>query len=462
MKNPTMTTGKNRSWVAFVVVQSIILAFGVAYAASRVSELRAQRALPALRPEPLTVRPTYDYPWVVSDDQLRQILARLRPKFHGQESKINNIDHALRFWGIESTFADPQFISGSEMRRLLLENQRFAEVFGPETPPLLMDIAGGGVKVRVKEGQRSSSHYDHTIAGLAEVGTPLDFPVVTSTQHTTYRALVEQSLRDFSLNQWEYEWSALNYALFLPGAPGAVSSETDPLHWISHEGQRIDFDFLADRIMRQEVPLGVCAGNHRMHALVMMLRIDDDQHIFTADGRKRVIEYLQGITQILIKNQHPDGYWTMNWPAGVGVEPKSEASDLDPLAGHILATGHPLEWWSLAPAEVHPPRHVLAAAGQWLSNAILNLTDEQIEEYYTFLTHAGRALSLWRGRFPNEVVLGEAVTPPAAAEVANQAPVAVEPPAAGSTEPVASPVEPAATGVPAAEPDAAPADTSNP
>jgi len=449
MKNQTATTGTSRTWVAFVVAQLIILAAGVGWAASRVNELRAERALPALRPEPLTVRPTYDYPTVVSDEQLRQVLTRLRPKFHGKEAKINNIDHALRFWGVEATFDDPSYISGSDMRQLLLDNDRFVEVFGPETPPVLMDVDGGGVKIRVKEGQRSSSHYDHTIAGLAEVGTPLDFPVHTPTQDTTFRALVEQSLRDFSLNQWEYEWSALNYVLLLPGAPGSESSEADPLHWISKEGQRIDFDLLSDRIMRQEVPLGVCAANHRMHALVMMLRVDDEQKIFSPEGRQRVIEYLQGITQILVKNQHPDGYWTMDWPAGVGVEPESTGTDLAPMAGHILATGHPLEWWALAPTEVHPPRHVLASAGQWLSKSILNLTDEQIEEYYTFLTHAGRALTLWRGRFPSEVELGE--VPAAAPAAAN-----VDEPGAEQAEEGEAAPEPSASEADASDPDTAP------
>lgn len=421
MNSSANSPGANRSWVAFVVAQVILLAAGAAWAASRISVMRAERALPPLRSEPLTVRPTYNNDLVVSDDQLRQVLTRLVPKFHGKESKVNNIDHALRFWGLNANFSNPACISGEEMRRLLLDNNRFAEVFGPETAPLLMDQPGGGVKVRVKEGQQTSSHYDHTIAGLAEVGTPLDFPVLTPTQETTFRALIEQSLRDFSLNQWEYEWSALAYTLFLPGAPGSQSSAENPLHWTSQEGQRIDFDLLSERIMRQDVPQGVCAGNHRMHALVMMLRIDDDHKILSVDGRKRIIEYLQGITQVLVKNQHPDGYWTMDWPAGVGVEPKSVAGELAPMAGHILATGHPLEWWSLAPEEVHPPRHVLAAAGQWLSNAIINLTDQQVEEYYTFLTHAGRALSLWRGRFPTEVELSDVLIPANNVETAKPA-----------------------------------------
>lgn len=458
MKSETTPAKGSRTWVTFVVVQLVVLAAGAVWAASRVRDMYAERALPALRSEPLTVRPQYDYDIVISDDQLRQVLTKLRPKFRGKETQINHIDHALRFWGIEATFADPQYISGSEMRRLLLDHRRFSEVFGAETAPLLMDIDGGGVKVRFKEGQQTASHYDHTIAGLAEVGTPLDFPVITPTRETTYRALVEQSLRDFSLNQWEYEWSALNYILLLPDAPGSSSSEAEPLHWISGEGQRLDFDFLSERIMRQDVPHGVCAANHRMHALVMMLRVDDDHKILTREGRQRIIEYLQGITQILVQNQHPDGHWTMNWPAGVGVEPEVEASGVTPLGGHILATGHPLEWWSLAPTEVHPPRHVLAAAGQWLVNTILNLTDEQIQENYTVLSHAGRALSLWRGRFPSEVDLGEAGLPPAAqkkagkpaAEEAETAPPASDAPDAN--RPADSPAEttPGATTEPAA------------
>ena len=35
---------------------------------------------------------------------------------------------------------------------------------------------------------------------------------------------------------------------------------------------------------------------------------------------------------------------------------------------------------------------------------VLNMEEEQITEGYAFLTHAGRALALWRGRFPAEFI----------------------------------------------------------
>ena len=39
----------------------------------------------------------------------------------------------------------------------------------------------------------------------------------------------------------------------------------------------------------------------------------------------------------------------------------------------------------------------MAAAGQWLVRTIDELSEEDVVEYYTFLTHAGRSLALWRG-----------------------------------------------------------------
>ena len=207
------------------------------------------------------------------------------------------------------------------------------------------------------------------------------------------RAILTQSMRDFSLNQTEYEWSALTYALYLPPHD----------HFYSTEGQKISFDLLAERIMRQRLSQGVCRGNHRLHALVMLLRVDDQHRILSDDSRERIIAYLQDVTRRFVKNQQADGFWNSEWP---GDERDGDAapsnSTLSLMAQRILVTGHVMEWWALAPAEILPPDDVLVKAGQWLCHSIGDLSASQVKANYTFLSHAGRALALWRNRSPAE------------------------------------------------------------
>lgn len=376
----------------WLLVQAIIVSSGACWAAYGVHEMDLKRALPAMRNEPRSVPPLYNYPQVVSDEQLHLVLNRLRPKLRDPKPKINYVDHSLRCWGVEATFDDQQFLSGQELRNLLLDYRTFASAWGPKTAWLWTDT-GTGLRAKVQEGPHTTSHVDHTLAVLAEVGTQLDYPVATRAGRTEVRAILEQSLRDFSLNQVEYEWSALAYALYL--------EPTDC--WYTSEGQQISFDRLAERIMRQPLPQGVCYGNHRMHALVMMLRVNDQANILSFATSQRIVKYLQDVTAQFVINQHADGYWNRNWAGsmvdedGVGDPPSGT------LTGRILATGHVLEWWSLAPEEIHPPREVLVRAGQWLCRTIEEMSTAEIESNYTFLTHAGRALSLWRHHLPAEI-----------------------------------------------------------
>jgi hypothetical protein len=381
-------------WRIFLFMQMIIVPGTLVWGAYHGGLLEPQHVLPTARNEPLRVVPRYDVPEVVSDEQLSRVLHKLRPAFRGTDIKINHVDHALRFWGLLAMFEDPACLSGEEMRQLLLDHEEFVKVYGPKRPPLLMDTQQG-VRVRVQEGRASSSHYDHTLATLAEIGTPLDSPLRSPLRKTNVATLLDQTLRDFSLNQAEYEWSALAFALYL-----------QPLdEWQTTEGQWVSFDRLADRLMRQELPLGVCAGNHRLHALVTFLRIDEETPLLSPEKRAEVIDFLKGVTALLVRNQHPEGYWTRDWPSLGAPSSDSAQADGSTLQGRILATGHPLEWWALAPEEVLPPRHVLVSAGQWLVRAIDDLSDRQVQDYYTFLSHAGHALSIWRGREPYEVEL---------------------------------------------------------
>jgi hypothetical protein len=375
---------------AFVAFHLLLLASGVTWAALRVQEHRAERLPPQPRNEPLRVLPLYNEPALVSDSELIQVLHKLRPRLRGRNPKMNHVDHALRFWGIEARFADPECLSGVEMRELLLDHRQFAAAWKPGTQPFLTQTEFG-VRPRLQEGDATASHVDHTLATLAEVGTPLDYPVLTSVGETRVRALLMDSLRAFGLNQTEYEWSAVVFSLYLPQARP----------WLSREGQWIDYDRIAERIMRQEPTQGVCFGNHRLQALVTLLQVDEQQRILGASARQQILDYLRQMTALLVRNQDASGFWDGNWD---GSSLSDSARLQTPLARRILATGHALEWWALAPASVQPPLSVRVQAAQWLCRTIENMSDREIEANYTFLSHAGRALALWRGKFPAEVL----------------------------------------------------------
>lgn len=384
-------------FVALQVALAAALALGLG------ASLRRERAAgepPPLRDRPLEIRPLRDVPEVVSDTELAGFLSRLVLRDEGMNTSIGHADHVLRLWGAERRFTAPGVLSGPDLLALLVDHRRFAQVYGGAQPPLLVD-AEWGVRVRALEGPASTSHVDHLVATLAEVGTPLDHPIVTPAGATTYRAMLTQSLADFSLNQAEYEWSVLAYALTLTEDRFRTS-----------EGQLVTFDRLAERIRRERLPQGVCSANHRLAALVILLRVDREAGRILSDGARAATgEFLAAVTADLVAHQHPDGFWNWEWPHRVAAS--REPTDLsgDRLSDRIIATGHALEWWSLAPEELLPPRETAVAAARWLLDTVAAMDDDAIQANISYLSHAGRALAQWRGRFPWEVGVGGSVGP---------------------------------------------------
>lgn len=368
-------------WWLFAAAQVLFWAGLGGAALRRTQELDLAKRLPIPRTEPLRIRPQYDYDWIITDEQLQRVLEQLQPRFRGEKPRINYVDHALRFWGVSATFPDPQALSGKEMRDLLTQHSKFRAQWGAKTPSLLTGSAQD-VSVRTREGTATASHVDHTLASLAECGTPIDFPVQTPTAQASVKSLLAHSLRSFSVNQVEYEWSALIYALYIPQKK-----------WLSKEGQEVTFDLLADRLMRQRYSQGVCFGNHRLYTLAILLRVDETEGILTTEMRQRVIAHLAEATRRLLETQAPDGSWDGGWS---GEKLASSEGAPSALGQRILATGHALEWWAMAPAEVHPPREVLVRAAQWLYTSIDGMDAATVEKNYTFLSHAGRCLALWR------------------------------------------------------------------
>lgn len=383
-------SGFVHSGLLFALSQAVLLA-GIAVAAVWARPVPLV-ALPPLQSQPLNVRLPYNWPEVVTDDQLAQVLWKLRPQLRGPQPKINHVDHALRFWGSGATFNDPACLSGSEMVALLTDQRAFRAAWGEGTSPLL-EQGEFGPGFRTQKGAASASHVDHTLATLAEIGLALDSPIILQADAAPIplRDLLVAAMRDFRLNQKEYEWTTV----------AAASYATGPTHWISQDGEIVTFDLLADRLMRQEWNLGVCYGNHRLYSLALLLQFNEEVGLFQhPETRSRVLDHLSEATARLVASQSPQGYWDENWPDAS--RPAKEAEMGGPLSRRILATGHALEWWAIAPAEVLPPRETVVRGGQWLVQEIERMEPATVQENYTFLTHVGRALCLWRGQFPGQ------------------------------------------------------------
>lgn len=367
----------------FVGVQIAVLAALAAVPVVRAWSLDRRPRLPECEREPIQIAATYDMPMVVTDEQLKAVLHKLRPRLKRSQPKINYVDHALRFWGLDAKFDDAECLSGEELRKLLTDHRVFAEAWGDTTRPLLVS-RNGNLSVRTQQGNATASHVDHTLASLAEAGTPLDFDLVIPGQWLSMHALLASAVARFEINQQEYEWTTLSAALYAQ----------DGRPWYSADGERMDFDRCARRLMRQQYAQGVCYGNHRLYTLVMLLRIDEYKQLLSPEVRGEIMQHLQEATRRLVASQSADGYWDQNWP---NAQAAAKDDKLDsPLSRRVLATGHALEWWALAPQELHPPREVLIRAGQWLVIEIEKMDDASVEKNYTFLSHAGRALKLWR------------------------------------------------------------------
>jgi len=382
---------------SFWWMQSLIAIAVLGFGGWTWSSVNFRPAMPALNNMPRTVRPNYDMPLVVSDEQLKTVLYKLRPKFDGPP-KTNFVDHALRMWGVEATFSgdDDGVMSGLEMRKALLDQTEFAKNWGKHTPSLLQP-SENGIAVRTQEGRSSVSHVDHLLGSLSETGTPLEYPIVLSDRQGTVTDLARHSFASFRLNQKEYEWTALTWALYAH----------DDGDWFTHENQKVTLASMADRMMRQPLPKGVCYGQHRLYSLAIMLRVDsqmkaEGKKLLEPETRESIEAWLGDMTARLYRNQATEGYWDGNWP---NINKPVPDPTTDPLSRRILATGHTLEWWAMAPESLHPPRETIVRAGQWLSRTISGMDDRLIQKNYTFLSHAGRALALWRAKFPHEVEL---------------------------------------------------------
>ncbi|GIX04013.1 MAG: hypothetical protein KatS3mg113_1019 [Planctomycetaceae bacterium] len=334
---------------------------------------------------PYNITPLYDDVSVVSDEELAQVLQRILPRFPREKLRPNVVEHALRTWGAKIDFEDSELLSGPEMVRFLTDHASYITSWGQQIEPLLQDRQPG-VTVRWGREECASVHHDHLLACLTEAGLPLDTPVYTPKQRTRLAAILQQAIYDFHVDEAEVEWSSLAFTLWQIPQP-----------WRNDQRRELSFDLLAERLMRGDRKLGTCSGTHRVYTLIVLWRLNEQRPLLSAEMKTRVWEHLRGVQQAILASQFPEGYWPSNWPEG---EAAIRLPVNEELYRRVIATGHHLEWLALAPEELQLPRERIRRAARWLVETTTRQPGRILRDQYTFFSHVGNALCLWRRTRP--------------------------------------------------------------
>lgn len=375
----------------------VIGAFAASFALAKPTERRilmaeitgssAAETVTVPRQQALTVEPLYDDPEVVSDEELALVLAQVVPRFSEKQLKPNFVEHALRTWWLKAKFSDPSVMSGAQMQDYLVDHGKYLASWGDDIEPLLQDRPHG-VAIRWGKDTCASVHHDHWLACLTEAGMSLDEPVFTpNRRHHDANDVLQEAIRDFRLDEVETEWSSLAFAMWM--APQKT--------WRNRSGRELSFDLMVDRLVRGDKKLGVCAGLHRVYSLMALIRLDDEHHILSDSGRQTAWRYLESVRDAMTVSQFPDGHWPSNWPDGAAAVAQPIEEE---LFKKVIATGHQLEWLAIAPTELHPPREHILKAARWVIRTTLAQTPGDINQRYTFFSHVGNALALWRKTHP--------------------------------------------------------------
>jgi hypothetical protein len=151
--------------------------------------------------------------------------------------------------------------------------------------------------------------------------------------------------------------------------------------------------------MRGHLRFGVCNGTHRLYSLMVLVRLDDEFQLLSPERRDEILDHLRSVRDLIAECQFEDGHWPSNWSRGKSA--LEEPID-DPLYKQVIATGHHLEWLAIAPVELHPSRAQIQKAADWLIETTRAQSAEEIASSYTYFSHVGNALALWRKTHPGE------------------------------------------------------------
>jgi hypothetical protein len=333
----------------------------------------------ALRTHPASIVPTLHEPRICTEAELDVILERMRPKFRKRMAHVPTIEHAIRLWGNDRRFqGDAESLDGETMTRAIIDANTYRRLYCADCPPVLQFDRTSGWSFQVRTGPMSSSHSGHSLACLLEAGMGLDERVYDGRTSGTLENVVRDSLRRFRLTDAEIEWYALAFALCV-----------HQNGWKNDWGESISFDDLAIELMKRGRRSGECFGTHVLFTLAVFLQVNRNAEFLTPAVESRIRSFLRTSTARAVATQDTRGFWDSNWRSSnsvAAVQPDNATQD------RILATGHLLEFWAIAPPDAQPPREVIVRASHWLVPEVQRVLESSGFKHYSTLSHAARAL----------------------------------------------------------------------
>jgi len=298
---------RTRRVVAVTVLTTVVMLAAALVVAFRHTDSASPESF---REMPLTVAAKVEAISLLSDDDLRVLVDRVRPSW--ERPRVSALIHCLRLWGVDAEFGLPAWRGprGAGFRpaipspmagwkpgpQVLCDDEAFQAAFGPG-PSFLM-WQRDGLATRQALDDRAAAHVDDLLAAAAEARLPLSTPMLAGGGAGTLRDLLRGAIARFEIGQ-ELEFTAVALAAYLP----PVKS------WTNRRGETFTFDDVARKLLEPATPKQACYGTHVPYALAFLARIDEIEPILAAGARSDVIARLQRLSGDLESRQDGSGAW---------------------------------------------------------------------------------------------------------------------------------------------------------
>jgi len=316
---------------------------------------------------------------------IRELTEVLRPQRGDSLSTL----HALPLFGPEVTVDSEALGCNVRVVDLILDSESAGRHFGGARP---FCTTRYGARFPVVDSPISpnqgaaQAHPGQALATLASIGLPMSTAIYPEENLVTNLDAVRQDLcANFSLDG-EIYWDAVALCLLVPPAAS----------WRNKFADELTFDALAVELANRDLAASACLGIHRLIALTVLLRVDENTGVVSHDARNSVRQALRQAVDLVTANQSPDGHWNSKWPLDSGGSELGGSGRPADDVWDLVATAHHLEWLVLLPRDLAPPLTVFRNAAAWLCKILHERSRdaEWLRKWYCPVSHGVRVLEI--------------------------------------------------------------------